>query len=150
VGVDLWGAQWEKASVASTLHLPLGEELPRLRQAWPSRGWTWDQRSNCVASSFSADTKDENESVILQSFPVSWNYRSIQRAPEPLRQAVARTGGVRSDQLVFSLSENRAVFPYVLWWPWGDDTTISVRVALSSESSSSLAALRELFGANLD
>jgi hypothetical protein len=125
-------------------------ELRRVRSAWPGGGWTWDERNGCVTSSFAGVNQAEYESIIVEVFPSRWNSRNIGRAPAELQAVVTNTGGIREGQLVFSQATSPLMFAYVLWWPWGDDATISVRIALSTDSRSARVALRELFGVELE
>lgn len=122
------------------------EELRRVRSSWPSRGWTWDERHGSVASSFSVANKDEYEAILAQVFPACWDHRTITRAPDALVKVAASTGGVRHGQLLFSPENSSGVFAYALWWPWGDDTTISVRMALAPDGEMARATLRDVFG----
>jgi len=126
------------------------DRLQRIRSAWPNRGWTWDERTGCVASSFPAESQDEYERVLSQLFSTRWEHRNVARAPATLARLVERTGGLRSGQWLFSPRDCSDIFPYALWWPWGDDTTVSVRLGMAPDSSTCRASVRELFGVDSD
>ena len=103
------------------------QQLRSVRDSWPSRGWTWDERHGAVASSFAAENQQEYEEILLQVFPRRWDHLSIRQAPSEVTNIAARTGGIRHGQWLFSPTQSAGAFAYALWWPWGDDTTVSVR-----------------------
>src|SRR5687768_10360991 len=114
---------------------PLFDLLTRFRQTWPKRGWSWDTRVSCIASSFGVDLVDEARSALAPAFPHSWTHRTLAKAPPILGQIAERTGGVRADQMLYSTDPHGGVVAFGLWWPWGDDTTISYRIGLSGGGS---------------
>jgi hypothetical protein len=128
---------------------PLFDSLGHFRLAWPKRGWSWDTRVSCVASSFGADTADEARTALKLAFPHSWTHRTTARAPAVLQQIAERTGGIRADQVLYATEACAGVIAFGLWWPWGDDTTISYRVGLSSTDHELEELLRETFGVTM-
>jgi hypothetical protein len=125
---------------------PLFDALSRFRQGWPKRGWSWDSRLSCAASSFGVDIADEARTALKVAFPHSWTHRTISRSPGVLQQIAERTGGIRSDQVLFSTEPCAGVIAFGLWWPWGDDTTISYRIGMAGGGSDLEDRLRETFG----
>lgn len=109
----------------------LFKQLERFRGDWPKKGWSWDYRLNCVASSFHVDLTREAEVAIENSFRDRFDSRSISRAPEPVVEIAESTGGVRSDQRFYVMASTGRLIPYAMWWPWGDEITISLRVGLA-------------------
>ena len=105
--------------------------LAQLREVWPKKGWSWDYRFNCVASSFHVDLTNECEQALLSVFPDTFDHRSMDRAPEHINDMAESVGGVRSDQRIFTLKTDARLVPYAMWWPWGDEITISLRVGLA-------------------
>lgn len=103
----------------------------QLRRAWPKKGWSWDYRFNCVASSFHVDLTRDCENALATIFPDAFDHRTITQAPEHIQELSESIGGVRSDQRVYSMKTSGRLVPYALWWPWGDEITISLRVGLT-------------------
>jgi hypothetical protein len=130
---------------------PLLQPLRRLRADWPQRGWSWDSRFACVSSSFSVDLEQKNRTLALTAMPAEYTSRSIGSAPPTLREICDRAGGLRSGQFVFIGTAVGRVFPYGLWWPWGDGMTVSLRVGFGGvdESHEVMNRLREVFGVSL-
>jgi hypothetical protein len=121
-------------------------QLRTVRESWPGRGWTWDERNGCVASSFSVANQDEYHTILRGVFPNRWDHLTIRQAPRELTQIATRTGGIRHGQWLFAPVNAAGAFAYALWWPWGDDTTVSVRLALSPDGQASRATVRAVFG----
>jgi hypothetical protein len=107
------------------------QALERFRQAWPKQGWSWDYRFNAVASSFHVDLSPEAERAIAVLFSELYDHRSLHRAPEHIQEVAEAVGGVRSDQRIYAAPASGRLVPYALWWPWGDEITISLRVGLA-------------------
>lgn len=129
---------------------PLLEELTRFRQKWPGRGWSWDPRISCVSSSFSTILESEARVAITGTFRVKYTPKSMARAPAAVHEISDATGGLRADQMIVTSETVGGLMAYGLWWPWGDDVTISFRVGLiGSRASEFEEDLRELFGAVL-
>ena len=136
-----------RSSLMSTRPMePLFESLARFRQAWPKRGWSWDTRLSCVASSFGMDLVDEAKTTLQAPFPHSWTHRTIARAPAVVQQIADRTGGIRNDQVLYSTEPHGGVIAFGLWWPWGDDTTISYRIGIVGGAYDLEDRLRDTFG----
>jgi hypothetical protein len=109
----------------------LFDSLKRLRSKWPKGGWSWDNRLSCVASSFGIELVPEAQAALGDSMPNEWNMKNIGSAPPIVREIVESTGGIRPEQLLFSSDPGARIIAYGLWWPWGDDITISLRVGLA-------------------
>jgi hypothetical protein len=124
------------------------EALSQLRAKWPKRGWSWDHRLTCVASSFSVEIASDARAAALVALPHEWNHRTVFQAPAPVMEVAETSGGVRTDQFLFSTAAGGRLIAYGLWWPWGDDTTISLRVGLAGYvGERDLVRLREVFNA---
>jgi len=71
-----------------------------------------------------------------------------QKRAAAVREVVEQTGGLRADQFILCSEPTLVGFAYGLWWPWGDDTTISLRIGLAGRAlQSEILRFRELFGA---
>ena len=125
----------------------LFQSLSVYRQQWPGGGFSWDSRLMCVASSFSVDLENEARAAVTRVFRFQWNARTIRTAPELVQEIGELVGGLRSDQILVATEPNEALMAYGLWWPWGDDVTISFRIGMSGLSSTRYEEdFRELFG----
>lgn len=122
--------------------------LGRVREQWPKRGWTWDGRLSCVASAFGMDLVQDARQALAHAFPEEWTQRTIGRAPPLVQELANGSGGVRPDQLVFSAPAAEGLVSYGLWWPWGDETTITLRIGITGVGAVRQEfRLREVFNA---
>src|SRR4029079_9625016 len=64
------------------------------------------------------------------ALPTSFSVETLPGAPEGVRGLVEKCGGLRATQLVFWGGADDAPGPFGLWWPWGDGTTVSLRIGL--------------------
>jgi hypothetical protein len=138
-------------ATASSYEQPIFDAYRKLRAAWPQRGWSWDSRFACISSSFSVDLESKARGAAALAIPVEWAPRTLASAPAYLRDVAERCGGLRSGQLLLSGTSSGRLFPFGLWWPWGDGMSISLRVGLggADESSEVFTRFRDLFGVSL-
>ena len=119
----------------------------QLKKAWIKGGWSWDSRFSCVASSFNVELEAEARAVVLRFLPNEWGSKTIVNGPPALKEVAEATGGVRTDQSVFTGDTSGRLLGYGLWWPWGDEITISLRIGLGGYVlDPDMARLREVFG----
>jgi hypothetical protein len=123
----------------------------RLRTEWPRRGWSWDSRLSCIASSFGAELEATAREVALKAFTQEWTSRTLATAPQNIRDLAERCGGLRTGQGLFSGVAVGRVFGYGLWWPWGDGVSISLRVGLSGvdDNHDMMNRFRDVFGISM-
>jgi hypothetical protein len=116
------------------------DKMRKLRETWPSRGWSWDGRLNCIASSFSMEFESKARTSVHVALPVEYTSTTIGQASQRLRDLAERTGGLRTGQFLLVGEPAGSAVPFGLWWPWGDGETISLRIGLAD-----LDAMREPF-----
>jgi hypothetical protein len=111
---------------------PLLDRLVQLQSAWPGSAWGWDARFKCVSSSFSKEIAARARAAMADVLTHEWSSDSIGTAPDEVRTLSARYGGVRASQFLFTADPVAGMLLYGLWWPWGDDATISLRVGVAN------------------
>jgi hypothetical protein len=100
-----------------------------------------------VASSFNVELEAEARAVVLRFLPTEWTSKTIAGGPTALKEVAEATGGVRTDQRVFTGDTSGRLLGYGLWWPWGDEITISLRIGLGGYVlDPDMNRLRETFG----
>lgn len=129
----------------------LVESLRKLRSAWPTRGWSWDGRFSCLASSFHSDLASRARAAAQLALPNQWTSESLSTAPAVLRELASRTGGLRPGQALLASVAFGQSHAYGLWWPWGDNESISLRVGLTGPDFTERhnEPLRDAFGVTL-
>ncbi|MCA9605032.1 MAG: hypothetical protein KC619_05535 [Myxococcales bacterium] len=121
--------------------------LSQLRASWVARGWSWDRRFECVASTLIFEDGPRAMQLVSTALPERWTSKTLAQAPHAVQEVATATGGVRDDQILFASAE-APLIAYGLWWPWGGESTnISVRVGLAGRVGyEDQLTLRELFG----
>jgi hypothetical protein len=109
----------------------LFDGLGRMKGVWPSRDWSWDERFNCCSSAFASEQEAAARTATALALPTEWTAATIGGAPQPLRDIVEQSGGVRAGQRVLSHGPLAGLTAFGLWWPWGNKKTISLRIGLA-------------------
>ncbi len=122
--------------------------IERLRDRWPDPAWTYDRRLKCVASSFPMAREADARAAMTESLPQSWSAASLSGAPAAVLALAESCGGLRASQLLFWGGEPDGPGVFGLWWPWGDGTTVSLRIGLHGVDlpKERYPRLRDVFG----
>jgi hypothetical protein len=109
--------------------------------------WKWDSRFETALAEFSVDNKDSVREILGRYLSIAWDSSDIAKAPDALQMIASRLGGLRSGQLLFASDSSQKAFVFGAWWPWGNEKTISIRVAPLDKglSDSEMAELIRLF-----
>lgn len=112
-----------------------------------SLSWQWDDRFDGVLAEFDIENKDYILETISNKLGHSWDSASISTAPRTVRKAMKNFGGLQAGQLLFTSEADQDVILLGLWWPWGNGTTISIRLVPYSPkgSGATTAILRQAF-----
>jgi hypothetical protein len=105
-------------------------DLTRLRERWLSPEWTYDRRLKCVASSIPLAQEAAARAAIGDIFPTTWTGATLPSAPEDVRALAGGCGGLRAAQQLLWNGAAGGPGAFGLWWPWGDGTTVTLRVGL--------------------
>jgi hypothetical protein len=126
----------------------LFQALERLKSTWPAKEWSYDRRLRCVASSFPTSQEAAARAAMGEVLPTSFSAATLAGAPEAVRKVAESCGGVRSSQLIFWGGAEGAPGAFGLWWPWGDGTTVSLRIGLHDLDlpKERYPRLRDVFG----
>jgi hypothetical protein len=127
---------------------PILDSLAPLRSGWSTDPWSWDHRLKCVTSSFREDLAAGARAALTRVVPVEWTSSSISGAPAAVAELAQRGGGLRPGQRLLTAEAVAGMIPYALWWPWGDQSMVSVRLGIANcdRPKDLYPALRALFG----
>lgn len=122
--------------------------LAGLRERWPAPRWEYDRRFKCVASSIPLTDEPAARAAIGNVFPSSFSVTTLTSAPEDVRALAATCGGLRAAQLLLWGGPTDGPGTFGLWWPWGDGTTVTLRIGLHHLDLPKVRypKLRDLFG----
>jgi hypothetical protein len=122
--------------------------LTRLRERWPSADWSYDRRLRCVSSSLPLAQADEMRAAYAEALPTTWTAETLATAPAAVQTLAETCGGLRAAQLLLWGGEADGPGPFGLWWPWGDGTTVTLRIGLHGLDQPKVRypRLRDVFG----
>jgi hypothetical protein len=122
--------------------------LERLRARWPETNWTYDRRLKCVASSFPIGREADARAAMAEVLPTSFSAEGLSGAPAAVQALAEACGGLRAAQLLFWGGDAAGPGAFGLWWPWGDGTTVSLRIGLHDVDlpKQRYPRLRDVFG----
>ena len=122
--------------------------LERLRDRWPSSDWTYDRRLKCVASSIPLSGEPEARAAFADALPGAWSAETLPSAPADVQALSETCGGLRAAQQLLWGGDADGPGAFGLWWPWGDGTTVTLRIGLHGvdRPKERYPRLREVFG----
>jgi hypothetical protein len=122
--------------------------MARLRERWPSNEWTYDRRLRCVASSIPLANADAARAVYAEAFPATWTAETLSGAPASVQALAETCGGLRASQQLLWGGDADGPGAFGLWWPWGDGTTVTLRIGLHGLDQPKVRypRLRDVFG----
>ncbi len=96
--------------------------------------WSFDDRFRACAATFPVAEMRAVRAMLQAGFTSCWDGESIGGAPPRTRELSAKIGGLRSGQLLFGANELGDPILFGAWWPWGNGTTISIRILFSART----------------
>jgi len=98
--------------------------------------WQWDGRFNTVLIEFTTDYNEKVLSVINRHLNSIWNSSNIEEAPNIVQVISAKMGGLRAGQTMFTSDQDQDALVFCAWWPWGNGSKVSIRLATCYENLS--------------
>lgn len=96
--------------------------------------WKYDEFHNAMLAEFSVDKQDQVLFTLQQVMPVSWDAKTIKKAPGEVRHYDGAFSKLIKQQRLFSTKIEHYPKVMVAWWPWGHGATVSVRLFLTETS----------------
>jgi len=93
--------------------------------------WKWDSYIETVLAEFDVGDKDSIRAILEHYLVSTWDSSNIDKAPDMVQMIDNYLGGLRPGQLLFTSDPNQEAIVFCAWWPWGNGTTISIRIAPS-------------------
>lgn len=97
--------------------------------------WKWDDRFGAVLAEFGVADQVKVRDVLTRLFSCAWDRSTVDAAPDAVQAVKSHCGGLKPGQLLFTTDPGREGFIYCAWWPWGNGTSISLRLAPFSGKS---------------
>lgn len=93
--------------------------------------WQWDPYFESALTVIPVANQEEVSSLLEECC----GHRVEDQLPEDLQPVMSRVGGLRAGQKAFLTDANKPAFVLVAWWPWGNGSSISIRVRLIAEGT---------------
>lgn len=89
---------------------------------------TWDDRHQALLAEFSVDHSDPIMTILLQSFPHSWDSKTIKKANPILKHKAKHFAELKVSQRLLTKGIDGSEDLMAAWWPWGHGATVSIRI----------------------
>lgn len=96
--------------------------------------WKWDDWVGTILTEIDVGNTETIRGIINKFFPFSWDSSTINIAPQIVQSLDERLGGLRPTQLLFSADPSQDAVVFCAWWPWGNGSTISLRIGPFDEN----------------
>ena len=96
--------------------------------------WKYDDFHKVMLAEFSVDKQDQVLITLQQILPVSWDNKTIKKAPDEVKHYAGSFSKLVKQQKLFSTNIERKPKVMAAWWPWGHGATVSVRLFLTDTS----------------
>lgn len=96
--------------------------------------WQWDLAFNLALAVIEKKDQIMVELPLTLEFSQQWDFTTIAEADAPIRDFFQAGFGIVPGQKVFVMQPVDGIVLYAVWWPWGDDERISLRLGLVASS----------------
>lgn len=95
--------------------------------------WRWDKAFGTALAAFEKTDSDLIIFPLIKEFDHRWDFSSLQGTTGPFFEYFHATFGMIPGQLIFTTADQNGWTLFAVWWPWGDDAHISLRIGLYTE-----------------
>ncbi len=92
--------------------------------------WHWDEPFGTALVAFEKSDADLVLFPLIKEFDRHWDFSSLPGASGPFFDYFQSAFGVIPGQRIFTTGNSAGWTLFAVWWPWGDDITVSLRVGL--------------------
>ena len=94
--------------------------------------WKYDDFHKVMLAEFSVDKQDQVLFVLQQVLTMSWDIKTIKKAPNEVKHYAGAFSKLVKQQKLFSTNVERHPKVMAAWWPWGHGATVSIRLFLTN------------------
>jgi len=98
--------------------------------------WKWDERFETVLAEFNVTDKEKIHQIITSHMDNTWEAATSSSPPGVVQTIIDYFGGLNPGQTLFTSDPDQDGLLLCAWWPWGNNTTISIRLAVFADSLS--------------
>ncbi len=96
--------------------------------------WKWDNRFETVLAEFNVTDKESVHQIITRHMDSTWEADIPSNPPGVVQTIIDYFGGLNPGQILFTSDPDQDGILLCAWWPWGNNTTISIRLAVFADS----------------
>ena len=96
--------------------------------------WQYDEFHKVMLAEFSVDKQDQVLFTLQQVLPISWDVKTIKKAPDEAIHYAGTFSKLVKQQKLFSTNLERNPKVMAVLWPWGHGATVSIRLFLTNTS----------------
>lgn len=108
----------------------LKNQAAALIEALPGAEWEYDERFITALYCYEIAKHGQVETVLTEMFENGWDYKSYKKGSKSVKKLVKELSGLQKGQLLHTTGDELLI--YAVLWPWGDGTTVSLRIGLYS------------------
>jgi hypothetical protein len=98
--------------------------------------WKWDERFETVLAEFRVTDKETVFQFIAPHMNKTWDTDTAGDIPGVVQMVMDYFGGMNPGQKLLTSDPDRDGLLLCAWWPWGNNTTISIRIGVFADSLS--------------
>lgn len=101
--------------------------------------WRWDAEFNVARIVFRKTDADKVLQSLEQIFDHRYDFSTIANSLDSVDAIIGDRFGIIPGQFVFTARNDQGVLLLAAWWPWGNESYISLRVGLNAPESAELS-----------
>ena len=94
--------------------------------------WQWEERFHVALIAFEKRDMELILATISNQFDQQWDSTTVSNASELIGRLVKSLFGISPGQIIFASEEGAGLILFAAWWPWGNGSTISLRIGIFS------------------
>lgn len=108
----------------------LRDRAASIIEALPGAKWEYDDRFLTALYCYETDKSEQINTVLSEMLEQHWDFKSFKKGGKTVKKLVKELAGLKKDQFLYTSGEELLI--YAVLWPWGDGTTVSLRIGLYS------------------
>ncbi|MBA3012574.1 MAG: hypothetical protein FP812_20400 [Desulfobacula sp.] len=101
-----------------------------------NRVWKWDARFETALAEISVADKEGIYGILTRHMGKTWNTDNADSTPKVVQMVIDYFGGLNPGQTLLTSDPDQDGLLLCAWWPWGNNATISIRLAVFADSLS--------------
>jgi len=93
---------------------------------------SWDEDFQVIRIVFEKTEKKPLLQTLIQEFQFQWDFTSIDNASDFIEKFITSIFGIIPGQILFTSNETSIPILFAVWWPWGNEDYISLRLGIYS------------------